>query len=125
VGSRHAATLPVTRLGSDIQIRHIPLFVNEALFDGGFDGATGFVGVRTGAEFAVLGKGSELFEVKWQLVETKLPEGELADAGCIDHGAAAAQRNHNGGRGGVPTLIVFPGYLAHGLGDITDEVNDR
>ena len=112
-------------LAAQQDVRFVSLLVQFAAFDGGLDGAAGFVGVGAGVEFAVLGKGDEFFEVVWQFVEAKFPEGEFAYAGGVDGGAAVTQWDDDGGRGGVTSLIVLAGDLANGLGDVADEVNDR
>ena len=112
-------------LFSQRPVRLISLLVQLSLFDSGFDGAAGFVGVGAGVEFAVLGKGGKFFEVVWEFVEAEFPEGEFAYAGGVDGCAAVAERDDDGGRGGVTSLVVLAGDLANCLGNVADEVDDR
>ena len=112
-------------LAAQQDVRFISLLVQFPAFDGGLDGAAGFVGVGAGVEFAVLGKGDEFFEIVWEFVKAEFPEGEFAYAGGVDGGAAVAEWDNDGGRGCVTSLIVLAGDLANGLGDVADKVDDR
>ncbi len=75
-----------------------------ARFHGPFDGAVVFVGVGAVGELAVGDVGDELDEKLFELVSTDGGQVERANAGGIDHVAAAVEAKQPGRRGRVPPL---------------------